>query len=140
MTAQVYHCLDANRDPIYIGSTVDWRKREAAHRRGSPWWGDVVLVRLTDCESKEDARAKERREIMIYRPIHNVSCARTTRHLEELFDAVGRAAFCQRARIRAAAISAACRNGVLPASWYMALCDLSGRSLPVEWFTFKGIE
>ena len=57
----------------------------------------------------------------------------------EIIDRLGVAAIASRVGVTSDAVKIRRTQGSLPASWYHALCDMAGETLPISQFTFKGI-
>ena len=57
----------------------------------------------------------------------------------QIIEAIGVAAIASRMEVTPDAVYRAKANGKIPASWYHALCDMAGESLPVAEFSFKGL-
>lgn len=67
----VYRCLNAGRQPVYIGSAVVVLKRLSAHESRSPWWPEVADVKVERFPTIFQARAAERLAIKAEMPLHN---------------------------------------------------------------------
>lgn len=68
----LYIFYDAHGEPIYIGATCDWASRLSAHKRRSPWFGEVETWDLFPFDTLAEAREREARAIAAARPAYNV--------------------------------------------------------------------
>jgi hypothetical protein len=57
----------------------------------------------------------------------------------DLIDSLGRDAIATRVGAKPRRVDRVRNEEQIPAQWYAALCDMAGKTLPVEWFTFKGL-
>lgn len=70
-THYVYRCFDADGSALYVGCTLDVRRRMAQHRRNKPWADLVDHVEVTTHAGRRAGFAVERDEIKRLAPIHN---------------------------------------------------------------------
>lgn len=73
-SAVLYRVFDASGALLYIGCTVDIKRRLKEHRKRSRlnWWPATARVDQTFYERHEDALREERRAIAREQPQHNV--------------------------------------------------------------------
>jgi hypothetical protein len=69
----VYRFYDAADTLLYVGMTVDTRKRWAHHASNKPWWPDVARREVVWYARSGDAAREESRAMEEERPLHNVS-------------------------------------------------------------------
>ena len=62
------------------------------------------------------------------------------KNTQEIVDGIGRERIAEIVGVRPTAVYQALRNGKLPSSWYVALCEEVGHPLPPSAFSFKGID
>lgn len=67
----VYRCYGADRQPIYIGSSITPLKRQKGHESRSSWWPEVTEVQVTRYPTLFEARAAERLAIIAENPVRN---------------------------------------------------------------------
>lgn len=67
----VYRFYDAEKNPVYIGSTSTEYVRLATHRRQSPWWDHVEYVAISAYESEDAMVEAERAAIRSEKPRFN---------------------------------------------------------------------
>lgn len=72
-SAGVYRLYDAQGALLYVGSTVDVRRRMGEHALAKPWWGDVAEVTTEVCPSVAVALATEAEAIRAEQPRYNVT-------------------------------------------------------------------
>jgi hypothetical protein len=58
---------------------------------------------------------------------------------QDIVDAVGRDAIRIRFGVKDRVIRSHVAEGQLPASWFAAMCEMTGQDLPRSLFTFKGV-
>ncbi len=66
-----YRYFDRNDDLIYVGRTVNFKKRDAAHAQGSYWYCEVERVELEEFSDQETLSAVERAAIRKEKPREN---------------------------------------------------------------------
>lgn len=54
----------------------------------------------------------------------------------EILDAVGHDAAAKKLGVAVSRVRRVCHEDLIPASWYVGLCDLAGRELPHDRFAF----
>jgi len=59
---------------------------------------------------------------------------------QEIIEAAGRDQVKARLGVKDRVIQHYLREGKLPASWYVALCEMTNAILPVTLFSFKGMD
>lgn len=69
--ATVYRMYDANDQLLYVGCSVAWPQRAAAHQ-DKPWWREVARMTLQHFEHWSDALAAESAAQASESPRHNV--------------------------------------------------------------------
>lgn len=68
----VYLHRAADGRVLYVGITIDLKKRTATHRSHSPWWGQVASVEVESLQPDNGtARVRERALIRQYEPPNN---------------------------------------------------------------------
>jgi hypothetical protein len=66
-----YHCFNAARDLIYIGSAEKYLKRLQGHESRTPWWPEVAETTAERFPTIFEARAAERLAILAEQPLYN---------------------------------------------------------------------
>lgn len=69
----LYRLRNASGDLLYVGISVDWRRRLRQHRRSQPWWSQVADVHLELHPTWRDASWAEGDAIRQERPTYNVA-------------------------------------------------------------------
>lgn len=68
---QVYRYFDKDGTLIYVGCTLNARRRLAEHRAASPWGGEITRMEVADFPSKEAGLNAEREAIRTESPKYN---------------------------------------------------------------------
>lgn len=72
MSHFVYVCLDADRQPLYVGCTTDVKRRMKEHRGyRAPWVAEVAHQFVTEFPTRAEALAAETERIQSLRPLWN---------------------------------------------------------------------
>lgn len=71
MSASLYRALDPEGRPLYIGFTLDGRRRLAEHGSRSDWWLRVGTVEIQHYATREDAMNAEAEAVRRERPEFN---------------------------------------------------------------------
>lgn len=68
----VLYSDDVQRHPVYVGMTNDVSRRLAQHRKGKAWWPLVHRIIVDRCDTKAEAREREKLLIHQTQPLFNV--------------------------------------------------------------------
>lgn len=72
-TTYVYVCLDADRQPLYVGCTNNVTRRLREHKSyGTGWVEQVDHVMVTEFSTRKEALAAESERIQSLRPLNNL--------------------------------------------------------------------
>jgi hypothetical protein len=69
--AVVYHAFNAAGELLYVGVTCNLRVRLGAHRRETPWWGEVADVKHVGYDDRRVAERAEKTAIWREKPRYN---------------------------------------------------------------------
>jgi len=58
----------------------------------------------------------------------------------QIIHSVGIEQVAERVNVKPRVVRNAANAGIIPALWYAALCDMTGRDLPKKVFSFKGMD
>lgn len=71
MTCFMYKHIGSCGTILYIGITQNLAVRLYAHKKNSPWFGEIAKIETKRFEKREEAKNAERMAILHYRPKHN---------------------------------------------------------------------
>lgn len=71
--ATVYRCLNAAGEVIYVGVTSGLNARLGRHKKVSPWWSEVDVVRYGPFLPRPEAEDMETELIDLIQPKHNTN-------------------------------------------------------------------
>src|SRR6476620_9491969 len=72
MTCLAYLLYDEHNRLLYIGSTINLKKRIKSHRQTKPWWHEVAYITGQEYPDIDKAQLAETYYIGMFRPIYNV--------------------------------------------------------------------
>lgn len=67
----VYRFFDASDRLLYIGCTLDWKRRENEHRWYTPWSDDIAHCEVVRYPDQASALLAEEEAIKAESPVHN---------------------------------------------------------------------
>lgn len=70
--ADVYSIYNSSDDLLYIGATVNLRRRMQQHRASQPWSDQIHRVEIEECPSLRHAHEREKELIKQRKPLYNV--------------------------------------------------------------------
>lgn len=80
----VYALFNEQGHCVYVGTTINLRRRLQEHARLAAWWPEVSRYQVIPISNHKDARTVERALIRAYQPEHNI------RHTLHEPDRIGR--------------------------------------------------
>lgn len=70
-TTIVYSIWNEEGDCLYVGTTINLRRRFQQHARQAAWWAEADRYQPIELSNPIDARTVERALIRAYQPQHN---------------------------------------------------------------------
>lgn len=67
----VYSLWNSEGECLYVGQTINLRRRLQQHARQAAWWPTVEYIQPISLTNRIDANSVERALIRSYKPMHN---------------------------------------------------------------------
>lgn len=71
-TIYVYSLWNDQNDCLYVGTTINLRRRFQEHARLTAWWPEATFYQDIPITNPVDARTVEKALIRAYQPEHNI--------------------------------------------------------------------
>ena len=156
MRTALYRHYDVEGNLLYVWVSLSPMARTSQHSSCANWFDDVARIEIEWHESRSDALDAECIAIHCEKPFYNsrggserfykLMCHFpryrhfNLRTASEILDAAGRENLANRVGVKVRVIQHHASKGVLPASWFAALEEMTGKPLPRHLFSFKGID